>query len=124
MKSNNRREGYYDGEDDGDMKENINSINRMQPDQSRGGKKSGRREEKESKVGREEFELQRIKFYDTFMPRDMKMMKSPYHLLKYKMSGKAQFNISNCISDLATINHSLNASFNSNSNSLNRSLYR
>ncbi|KAL4461441.1 hypothetical protein ABPG74_016065 [Tetrahymena malaccensis] len=56
---------------------------------------------------RDSLDRQKIYFYDSFMPSNMRMMKSPYQLLKYKINSRAKFDIQNCISELSSINSSL-----------------
>ncbi|KAL4468942.1 hypothetical protein ABPG72_009762 [Tetrahymena utriculariae] len=56
---------------------------------------------------RDSLERQKIYFIDSFMPSNMRMMKSPYQLLKYKINSRAKFDIQNCIQELSSINSSL-----------------
>ncbi|EAR98649.1 hypothetical protein TTHERM_00581480 (macronuclear) [Tetrahymena thermophila SB210] len=56
---------------------------------------------------RDSLDRQKIYFYDSFMPSNMRMMKSPYQLLKYKINSRAKFDIQNCIQELSSINSSL-----------------
>jgi hypothetical protein len=49
-------------------------------------------------------EMHRIKYYDSFLPNDMKIMNSSFKLLKYKIYSRDKNTLKVCMEQLNSIN--------------------
>ena len=45
----------------------------------------------------ENLEIHKLKYYDSFLPNNLKTLNSPFKLLKYKIQNRDKNNLQNCI---------------------------